>query len=187
MIERIKEILAAVESFQPKTIEEVEEFRLKYLSKKGLIPALFDDFRNVPAEQKKQVGAEINVLKQLNPTHTITLIRPNGIMKTKIVHDTSYQEAFPTCYHAIVNNIPLTAWYDDKNKYKNRFKKFSDLLFHKIVPGYPFPTKPQFSTLNLSIHLPTSIAAIADHLAKPFVGFSPPVPLCPLFLSLDPF
>ncbi|MDD3740568.1 MAG: phenylalanine--tRNA ligase subunit alpha [Bacteroidales bacterium] len=64
MINRIKELLAAVESFQPKTIEEIEEFRLKYLSKKGLIPALFDDFRNVPADQKKQVGAEINVLKQ---------------------------------------------------------------------------------------------------------------------------
>lgn len=64
MINRIKEILSAVESFQPKNIEEIEEFRLMYLSKKGLIPALFDDFRNVPAEQKKQVGAEINILKQ---------------------------------------------------------------------------------------------------------------------------
>ncbi len=64
MINRIKDLLAAVESFQPKSIEEVEDFRLKYLSKKGLIPALFDDFRNVPAEQKKEVGAEINVLKQ---------------------------------------------------------------------------------------------------------------------------
>lgn len=64
MIGRIKEILEAVEAFQPKTIEEVEEFRIKYLSKKGLIPELFDDFRNVPAEEKKNVGAEINVLKQ---------------------------------------------------------------------------------------------------------------------------
>jgi phenylalanyl-tRNA synthetase alpha chain len=64
MINRIKEILAAVEAFSPKTIEEVEEFRLTYLSKKGLIPALFDDFRNVPADQKKAVGAEINILKQ---------------------------------------------------------------------------------------------------------------------------
>lgn len=53
MIGRIKEILEAVEAFQPKTIEEVEEFRIKYLSKKGLIPELFDDFRNVPAEEKK--------------------------------------------------------------------------------------------------------------------------------------
>lgn len=64
MINKIKDILKAVENFSPKSIEEIEEFRLKYLSKKGIIPALFDDFRNVPAEQKKQVGAEINLLKQ---------------------------------------------------------------------------------------------------------------------------
>jgi phenylalanyl-tRNA synthetase alpha chain len=64
MIDRIKELLAAVEQFAPKNLEELEDFRLKYLSKKGLIPVLFDDFRNVPADQKKQVGLEINILKQ---------------------------------------------------------------------------------------------------------------------------
>jgi phenylalanyl-tRNA synthetase alpha chain len=86
MINRIKEILAAVESFQPKTIEEVEEFRLTYLSKKGLIPALFDDFRNVPAEQKKEVGAEINILKQkatdkLNELKDALTVNSDGIIE----------------------------------------------------------------------------------------------------------
>lgn len=64
MIDRIKKILSEVELFSPKTIEEVEDFRLKYLSKKGLISSLFDDFRNVAVDQKKQVGVEINILKQ---------------------------------------------------------------------------------------------------------------------------
>lgn len=64
MIDKIKRLLSEVENFAPDSIEEVENFRLKYLSKKGLIPALFDDFRNVAADQKKQVGVEINILKQ---------------------------------------------------------------------------------------------------------------------------
>ena len=44
--------------------DEIEALRLKYLSKKGEITALMADFRNVPAEQKKEVGIKINELKQ---------------------------------------------------------------------------------------------------------------------------
>jgi len=43
--------------------EEAEELRIKYLSKKGLVSKLFDEFKNVPVEQKKAVGAAINELK----------------------------------------------------------------------------------------------------------------------------
>lgn len=43
--------------------EELEAFRIKYLSKKGVVSVLFDDFRNVPAEQKKEVGQKLNTLK----------------------------------------------------------------------------------------------------------------------------
>ena len=64
MLDRIRKISEEVANFAPKALSEVEDFRLKYLSKKGLIPALFDDFRNVPAEQKKEVGQRINELKQ---------------------------------------------------------------------------------------------------------------------------
>jgi len=41
----------------------VEELRIKYISKKGSINQLFADFKNVPAEQKKEVGKAINDLK----------------------------------------------------------------------------------------------------------------------------
>lgn len=43
---------------------ELESFRLKYLSKKGLISTLFEDFRNVAAEEKKDLGQKLNLLKQ---------------------------------------------------------------------------------------------------------------------------
>ena len=49
MLDRIRKISEEVANFAPNAIEEVEDFRIKYLSKKGLIPALFDDFKNVPA------------------------------------------------------------------------------------------------------------------------------------------
>ena len=44
--------------------EELEALRIKYLSKKGVISELMADFRNVPAEQKKEVGMKLNELKQ---------------------------------------------------------------------------------------------------------------------------
>ncbi|MBA7518803.1 Phenylalanine--tRNA ligase alpha subunit [subsurface metagenome] len=46
------------------TIEELEDFRLKYLSKKGLLSQLLKDFKTIPTDQKKLVGQKINELKQ---------------------------------------------------------------------------------------------------------------------------
>lgn len=64
MLEKIENLLKEVENMQAQTPEEIEALRLKYLSKKGEITALMTDFRNVPAEQKKEVGMKINQLKQ---------------------------------------------------------------------------------------------------------------------------
>ncbi|MBQ9361943.1 MAG: phenylalanine--tRNA ligase subunit alpha [Bacteroidaceae bacterium] len=64
MLERIKEMLEEVERLSASSAEEIEALRIKYLSKKGEITALMNDFRNVPAEQKKEVGIKINELKQ---------------------------------------------------------------------------------------------------------------------------
>ena len=63
MQEKIKEIKEEIENLVVNSLDEIEEFRLKYLSKKGLIASLFADFRNVPNEEKKAVGQALNVLK----------------------------------------------------------------------------------------------------------------------------
>jgi phenylalanyl-tRNA synthetase alpha chain len=65
MLQKIAELKKEVDSFNARTAEELENYRLKYLSKKGLISVLFEDFRNVIAEDKKVVGMELNLLKQL--------------------------------------------------------------------------------------------------------------------------
>jgi len=64
MLGKIENLLKEVENMQAQTAEEIQALRLKYLSKKGEITALMTDFRNVPAEQKKEVGMKINQLKQ---------------------------------------------------------------------------------------------------------------------------
>ena len=64
MLERIEELLKEVNNLKASNAEEIEQLRLKYLSKKGEITALMADFRNVAADQKKVVGMKINELKQ---------------------------------------------------------------------------------------------------------------------------
>ena len=63
MLDKIKQIISEIGSFTATTPAEVEQFRIKHLSKKGTIAALFDDFKNVPADQKKEIGKALNELK----------------------------------------------------------------------------------------------------------------------------
>ena len=63
MIEKIEKLMAEIEALQAAGAEEAEALRIKYLSKKGEITALMNDFRSVPAAQKKEVGMRINQLK----------------------------------------------------------------------------------------------------------------------------
>ena len=64
MLERVKGLLQEVETFVPKSEKETEEFRLKFLGKKGEMNALFAAFKEVPHESKKEFGQAINTLKQ---------------------------------------------------------------------------------------------------------------------------
>ena len=61
MINRIQELLQQVETLQATTLEEVEGLRIKYLSKKGIITELFNEFRSVP---KALIGQPLNRLRQ---------------------------------------------------------------------------------------------------------------------------
>jgi phenylalanyl-tRNA synthetase alpha chain len=63
MLEKINKIQKAVREFSSVDPEEIEEFRIKYLSKKGLIPSLFNDFKSVAPDQKSKYGKLINDLK----------------------------------------------------------------------------------------------------------------------------
>jgi phenylalanyl-tRNA synthetase alpha chain len=64
MLDKINALLAEIDTLTAASSDELEAMRIKYLSKKGLVSALMDDFRHVPADQKREVGVKINELKQ---------------------------------------------------------------------------------------------------------------------------
>jgi phenylalanyl-tRNA synthetase alpha chain len=63
MIDTIKAHLQDLAAFNASSLEEVEQFRIAFLGKKGHITQLFADFRNVPNEEKKEYGQLLNQLK----------------------------------------------------------------------------------------------------------------------------
>lgn len=68
MIEKINALREEIASCSASTPEEVEALRIKYLSKKGLVSALMADFRNVPADQKREVGQKSTNSRLSPPT-----------------------------------------------------------------------------------------------------------------------
>src|ERR1700739_3038139 len=62
---KVKELTVEVGGVSIATPEEAEQFRLKYLSKKGILSTLFDEFKTLAPEQRKVVGKQLNELKQL--------------------------------------------------------------------------------------------------------------------------
>ncbi len=64
MLDKIKALQQEIKQLTASSAEEAEHLRIKYLSKKGIISELFNDFKTVPNEQKREVGQVINVLKK---------------------------------------------------------------------------------------------------------------------------
>ena len=65
MIKKINQLVEQINSLQADGHEELEALRIKYLSKKGEISSLMNDFRNVAAEEKREIGQRLNELKTL--------------------------------------------------------------------------------------------------------------------------
>ena len=74
MLEKINTLKEQIEALTASNAEEIEALRIKYLSKKGEVSALFNDFRNVPNEQKREIGQKLNELKTL-ATEKINALR----------------------------------------------------------------------------------------------------------------
>lgn len=77
MINRIEELLAEISNLRASSAEEVEQLRIKYLGRKGIMNDLMEAFRGVPAEQKRELGQRLNQLKQ-NITGKIKELKDNA-------------------------------------------------------------------------------------------------------------
>ena len=63
MIEQIESLIEEIQSFTTDSPEKAEEFRIKFLGKKGIINDYFSKFKTIPNEDKKAFGQAINNLK----------------------------------------------------------------------------------------------------------------------------
>ena len=64
MLQTIENLLEEARQFKAQSKDDIEQFRIKYLGKKGALADLFRSFRELPPEEKKDVGQKINQLKQ---------------------------------------------------------------------------------------------------------------------------
>lgn len=73
IFEQVQAATAAIEAENPTTLDAVEQFRIKYLGSKGLIKSLMEAMREVPNDQKRTFGQQVNALKQQAETKWQTL------------------------------------------------------------------------------------------------------------------
>ena len=73
MEEQIQRLIEEVNAHVANGKQELEAFRLKYISKKGVVAELFEELKRVPVEQKKTVGKILNQLKQLAEAKLVEL------------------------------------------------------------------------------------------------------------------
>ena len=65
MIKKLEDYISHVKKFSSQDSNEIESFKIEFLGRKGLINDLFSNFKNVPADKKKEYGQKINELKNL--------------------------------------------------------------------------------------------------------------------------
>jgi phenylalanyl-tRNA synthetase alpha chain len=104
MLNKINQLLLEAEQFTAKSKEELEQFRIKMLSKKGLIPELFSDFKNVPAQEKKEFGQKLNQLKDL-VTEKINQLRDE--IEVSVQADQKYDLSLPGDAVSLGSRHPL--------------------------------------------------------------------------------
>ena len=105
MKDRIEKFLAEVQSFEASSLEQLEAFRIKFLSKKGLVPLLFADFKQVAAEDRKAMGQLINSLKNAIQEKIVTLKQQ---LDSQSVSDTSGMDLSLPALTAMGTRHPLS-------------------------------------------------------------------------------
>ena len=87
MINNISEIIKEAKKKSLKTKEEAEAFRLKFLGKSGILNSLFNEFKNIPNQEKKEVGRMLNELKTLVKEKTVNAHNANTPEKQVSLED----------------------------------------------------------------------------------------------------
>lgn len=94
--EKIERLTKELDELQPKTLKEVEELRIHFLSRKGEIADLFEEFKKLAPEEKRSFGAVVNRVKQI-ATERIEQLRNELKEEKEVSHEdlTRTSDAFP--------------------------------------------------------------------------------------------
>ena len=87
MIDHIKNLIKEADEFSADSLSAVEDFRVKFLGKKGVLSDLFEAFKAVPSDEKKAYGQAINELKNTAQE------RVNALKKSLLIDQTSRAES----------------------------------------------------------------------------------------------
>ena len=145
MIEEVKKHLKKVEAFSENDAEAIENFRLSYAGKKGILNELFAAFRAVPNEEKKAFGQALNTLKTA-VSEKVQLLQAQHIVQggAPKIQDPS-RSAFPT---EMGNRHPLSV-------VKNRIIDIFSQIGFTISEGPEIEDDwHNFTALNLPEHHP---------------------------------
>ncbi|GIV36509.1 MAG: phenylalanine--tRNA ligase alpha subunit [Cyclobacteriaceae bacterium] len=102
MEERIAQLLEEIKQFT----DDAEQFRLKYLSRKGILSGLFEELKRIPAERKKEMGRQLNILKRTAEQHWEML--KNARAGTHSEAEGAPDLTLPPVRHTTGNLHPLT-------------------------------------------------------------------------------
>lgn len=127
MLEKIKELSKQIEDFKIESKEQLENFRLEFISRKGKVTLLFDDFKNVAPELKKQMGLELNKLKVAAQSKFDTLQENMGTNKVQGKNEGA-DLTLPVIPHALGSLHPL-------NVVKNRMIEIFERMGFNLSEG----------------------------------------------------
>lgn len=92
MLAKIEEIHRDAKNFSASSKEDIERLRIKYLSKKGILSLLFEEFKMIPPDQKRDFGKKLNELKNFIQLKIYTL---HSELKKKIPSKTDLDLTLP--------------------------------------------------------------------------------------------
>ena len=106
MHEKIKKYKKEIDGFTTEIAEELDQFRIRFLSKKGLVPSLFADFKSVPPDQRREMGRVLNELKVV-AQKKLNELRVS-IESNKVSEEKAIDLTLPTDFSALGTRHPIS-------------------------------------------------------------------------------
>ena len=106
MHEKIEKYKKEIDGFTTEIAEELDQFRIRFLSKKGLIPSLFADFKSVPPEQRREMGRILNELKG-SAQKKLNELR-ESIESNKVSEEKAIDLTLPTDFSSLGTRHPIS-------------------------------------------------------------------------------